>query len=113
MITAIEAVNYRGIQQGRLEGLTPLTVLVGPNGCGKSAMLDVAYVAASRSFVDALALTIRRRHSALKSSARWIVNAVAWQQATHTCRFLAVLRKHEVVVELSHQPPFPGFDNAR
>ena len=40
MISAVEIKNLRGIQHGKLEGLTPLTVLVGPNASGKSTILD-------------------------------------------------------------------------
>ena len=40
MIRSVEIKNFRGIQDGKLEDLTPLVILVGPNGCGKSTILD-------------------------------------------------------------------------
>ena len=36
MIRSIAISHLRGIQQGQLDGLTPITVLVGPNNAGKS-----------------------------------------------------------------------------
>lgn len=44
MIHSIEITGFRGIRQGRLEELGKLTVLTGPNGCGKSAVLDALLV---------------------------------------------------------------------
>jgi hypothetical protein len=46
MIRSIEITNFRGIQSGKLENLTPLTILVGPNGCGKSTILDALLLGA-------------------------------------------------------------------
>src|SRR5262245_57936630 len=40
MITSIEIEGLRGIQQGKIEGLAPLTLIVGPNGSGKTAVLE-------------------------------------------------------------------------
>ncbi|MGD8452387.1 MAG: AAA family ATPase [Phycisphaerae bacterium] len=40
MITSIEIQNLRGIHHGELNDLSPLTILVGPNGCGKSTILE-------------------------------------------------------------------------
>ena len=40
VIKSIEIENLRGIRQGKLEDLTPLVVLKGPNGCGKSREPD-------------------------------------------------------------------------
>jgi energy-coupling factor transporter ATP-binding protein EcfA2 len=45
MITSIEIQGLRGIREGRIEGLAPLTILVGPNGCGKSTVLEALGVA--------------------------------------------------------------------
>lgn len=40
MIKSIAITRFRGIVQGALGSLTPLVVLVDPNGCGKSSVLD-------------------------------------------------------------------------
>ncbi|HLK55449.1 MAG TPA: AAA family ATPase [Chthonomonadaceae bacterium] len=47
MIRSIEIKNLRGIQEGKLDDLTPLTILVGPNGCGKSTILDALLIGAN------------------------------------------------------------------
>jgi len=61
---AIQSVNiekYRGIREGRIEDLAPLTILTGPNGCGKSTVLEAIHVAASPTGLDALALALTGR----------------------------------------------------
>lgn len=45
MITSIELQAFRGVREGRLDGLSPLTILTGPNGGGKSTVLDALLVA--------------------------------------------------------------------
>ncbi|MFZ4575067.1 MAG: AAA family ATPase [Phycisphaerales bacterium] len=85
MITAIEATNYRGIREGKLDGLTPLTVLVGPNGCGKSAMLEGAFICGAVDPIAAMNQVLERRRAWLPSSARWIVNAEAARSPSHSC----------------------------
>lgn len=54
MITSIDIENVRGIETGRIEGLTPLTILTGPNACGKSTVLDGLLVATSPTPEEAL-----------------------------------------------------------
>jgi len=40
MIKSIEIEGLRGIKRAKIEGLAPLTMIVGPNGCGKSTVLE-------------------------------------------------------------------------
>lgn len=49
MITSIEIQGLRGIRGGKIEGLAPVTVLIGPNGCGKTTVLEALGVACAGS----------------------------------------------------------------
>lgn len=40
MIDALEIMNFRGVKEGGVEGLSALSILVGPNNCGKSTVLE-------------------------------------------------------------------------
>lgn len=71
MITEIEITNLRGIRGGRLEGLKPLTILTGPNACGKSTVLDALLIGASPRPEDAVGLAVQRHPVAL-GGARWL-----------------------------------------
>ncbi len=42
-IDRIEIENLRGIKQGAVEGFSPLSILVGPNNCGKSTVLEAVF----------------------------------------------------------------------
>jgi energy-coupling factor transporter ATP-binding protein EcfA2 len=72
MIKSIEIENFRGIQHGKLDGLTPLTILVGPNGCGKSTVLDALHLVAHRDPVLALRVMVAAR-GGLKDAPRWLL----------------------------------------
>lgn len=73
MIEAVEIERLRGISQGRLEGLTPLVVLVGPNGGGKSTVLDALHLGASPDVAQALGEVVSRRRELVRG-ARWLLN---------------------------------------
>lgn len=47
MIQSASLENFRGIQHGRLDDLRALTILVGPNGCGKSSILEALAIGAT------------------------------------------------------------------
>ena len=74
MINSVSVKNLRGIREGTLEGLTPLTVLVGPNSSGKSTILDALLIAAGRQPGAAAGYSVRRR-AGLRHGARWLL----WQ----------------------------------
>lgn len=66
MIRAIEIERLRGIREGRLSGLAPLTLLVGPSGSGKSTVLDALLVAAGGSPGDSVGRAVKRRAEMLQ-----------------------------------------------
>lgn len=70
MISSIEITRFRGIREGRLDDLTPLVVLVGPNGCGKSTVLDAMLIGASPDPQAAIKLAIER-HTGVRNGTRW------------------------------------------
>jgi len=72
VITSIEISRFRGIREGKLEDLTPLTVLVGANGCGKSSVLDALLIAGSRVPGEAVGRAVSR-HSGLYFGAPWLL----------------------------------------
>lgn len=81
MISSVEITRFRGIREGKLEDLTPLVVLVGPNGCGKSSVLDALLVAGARPDFDGITHAVRR-HDGLRYGARWLF----WRPAyRHSC----------------------------
>lgn len=75
MIESIEIKNLRGIREGKLEGLTPLTILVGPNGCGKSTILDALLIGSHPDPVAAIVRAVHRQKT-LSSAGRWLVHRV-------------------------------------
>ena len=76
MIAGISSDGLRGILDGTLEGLTPLTILTGVNGSGKSTVLDALLIVESSNPEDAIAQAVRRRKATLFGS-RWLVNGKA------------------------------------
>ncbi|NQU21683.1 MAG: AAA family ATPase [Candidatus Nealsonbacteria bacterium] len=71
MISSIEITRFRGIREGKLEDLAPLTVLVGRNGCGKTSVLDALLVAGSRNPGEAIGQTVAR-HPGVEFGAPWL-----------------------------------------
>ena len=93
MISSIEITRFRGIREGKLEDLTPLVVMVGPNGCGKSTVLDAVLVGAAPAPGPAICRVVKR-HSGVVRGATWLFyrpadqkNAeIAVETATHSRR---------------------------
>lgn len=74
MITGIEVRGLRGIREGKIEGLAPLTLLVGPNGCGKSTVLEaLGVVCAGRSAKAVFEALSTREWLGLKGLGYWLV----------------------------------------
>ena len=85
MISSIEITRFRGIREGKLEDLTPLVVLVGPNGCGKSTVLDALLIGASPTPAQAVIRTVRR-HCGVQQGPLWLF----WRGETHNPPEVAV-----------------------
>lgn len=62
--------DFRGVQKATIGGLTPLTVLIGPNSSGKSTILDALLIGTSLAPGDAVGRVVKRRNSA--PTAQWI-----------------------------------------
>jgi energy-coupling factor transporter ATP-binding protein EcfA2 len=76
-ITSLEITRFRGIREGRLDDIAPLTILVGPNGCGKSTILDAAFIAGAPDPGMAIG-AIWKRGVRVAAAARWLV----WRAGT-------------------------------
>ncbi len=71
-VTRIEIERLRGIRHGVLDGLAPLTVLVGQNGSGKSTVLDALLLGAGAGgAADLRRVVERRRH--IRVAAPWLL----------------------------------------
>jgi len=70
-LTSIGIVGFRGIASGTLEKLTPLTILVGPNGCGKTTILEALQLGTSRLPQEVLQQCIADRGG---REARWLIH---------------------------------------
>jgi hypothetical protein len=71
VITSMEISSLRGIQSGLLDGLRPLTVLTGRNGCGKSTVLDALLIGAAPDVGEAIGRAVSR-HPVTFAGARWL-----------------------------------------
>src|SRR5262245_12216271 len=72
VIRSVEIRGLRGIREGKLTELSPLVVLVGPNGAGKNAVLEAILIGASPTTAEAIVEVIRR-HEAGGSGPRWLL----------------------------------------
>ncbi len=71
MIKSLKITKLRGIREGSIAGLAPLTVLIGPSGSGKSTILDALLLGLSGSPGDAIGRVVKRR-SELVQGAQWL-----------------------------------------
>jgi energy-coupling factor transporter ATP-binding protein EcfA2 len=71
VIQAVAIRGLRGIREGELSDLTPLVILVGPNGCGKSTVLEALFIGASNTPGEAIGKCVQRR-SGVWNGSRWL-----------------------------------------
>jgi len=72
MIHEVSMTGLRGIEEGRLSDLSPLVVLAGPNGCGKSTVLDALLIGAGNDPGDDVGRCVQRRPD-VWNGVRWLV----------------------------------------
>lgn len=90
MITSVDIERLRGIRIGQLDQLTPLVVLVGPNGCGKSTILDALLIGADKGPGYGIARAVERRRTDIRA-VPWLV----WQpDPSHETRITLVSNDH-------------------
>lgn len=72
MIHEVTISGLRGIEEGRIADLSPLVVLAGSNGSGKSTVLDALFIGAGDAPGDDVGRAVQRRPD-LWNGARWLV----------------------------------------
>ncbi len=72
MIQSVKIERLRGIREGELNDLTPLTILVGGNGSGKSTVLEALYIGANKSPAYAIGQSVLRRMD-FPGNHRWLI----------------------------------------
>jgi hypothetical protein len=109
VISSIEISHFRGIREGKLENLSPLTILVGPNGCGKSTVLDAMLIGASPTPANAI-LQVLQRHRGVVERGRWLFS----QREGRTLEAEILLRADpncERTTKLMLEPSSPAADS--
>ncbi len=82
MIKSVKIQGMRGIADGKVDDLAPLSVLVGPNGCGKSSVLEAVLIGASSQPSQAIWQAVNRREQQIPRAARWLL----WRGGRGGCR---------------------------
>ncbi len=70
VLTSVDITGLRGIREGQLSNLPRLGVFVGPNGTGKSTVLEALLIAAHPDPAEAVGRVVRGRRA--QSGARWL-----------------------------------------
>lgn len=61
MITSVKIEDFRGVREGGVEGLAPISILVGPNNSGKSTALEAIAAVGMGTDAPAIAKLLMRR----------------------------------------------------
>ncbi len=76
MFTSIEITGLRGITSCKIEGLAPMVLLVGPNGCGKSTVLEAfGVLCAGANAAEAFNALSQREWLGLDGVKSWFTGA--------------------------------------
>jgi hypothetical protein len=61
LIASVSIENFRGVREGGVEGLAPISILVGPNNTGKSTVLEaIAATGYGQRLDEVVTLLLRR-----------------------------------------------------
>ncbi|MBN1607803.1 MAG: AAA family ATPase [Polyangiaceae bacterium] len=74
MIRSVQASDFRGLAHAQVDALGRLVVLVGPNGSGKTSLLEAASIAASPRPAAAAGQAVAHRRETWDFS-RWLIRA--------------------------------------
>lgn len=78
MIQSISIENYRGIRKGELLDLPRIAVLTGPNGCGKSSVLEAVQIGSSPQSTVSNVIGRRSDH---QNPVRWLTHSGLYGEA--------------------------------
>ncbi|MBM4781927.1 MAG: AAA family ATPase [Archangiaceae bacterium] len=98
MITQVSIKGLRGVAEGMVGGLTPLTILTGVNGSGKSTVLDALLIGTVISGGGALVQVVQRRTSR-QFTGEWLFRRKAGQASVEI--FTTNRSRHTVLDWLS------------
>ena len=83
VITSVRIEGFRGVREGGVEGLAPISILVGPNNTGKSTVLEAIAVAEFAPDARAIAeLVLRRGGPSLDALARAVARGAEHASVT-------------------------------
>jgi len=100
VIEAVEISNLRGIKAGRVEALSPLSILVGPNNSGKSTVLEALATGLVGGDAGLVVKNLLRRGGPAFDA----LDHIASEGATSAHVKLAVGKgEHEISIELGRQ----------
>ena len=85
MITSVAIEGFRGVREGGVEGLAPISILVGPNNTGKSTVLEaIGVIGLGENAQGVMRLILRRGGPPLNALARTVWHEV--KQASITAK---------------------------
>jgi ABC-type ATPase involved in cell division len=88
MITEVHLSGLRGVREGALVEMSPLTVMVGASGSGKSTVLDALLIGAGNSPAEGVGRAVQRRRGSW-NGAQWLLRRAEGVQQQGAVRVIA------------------------